>query len=181
MNATPDNPEPAKRDGTPAALDETLRLISHAPLPAGLTERVHAAMLDAAPARPARARVLAWPAASRPQAFWTGSGWMRAAAAAAIVFAVAGGGWGVYQHVERPAAKVIVMPVAPPAAGAGFSSASAIRTPQTVKGPVLVQPAATAAGKKSARKKARKTAPAQSGTAASGLTAQPVSAAAGSK
>lgn len=179
MNATPDNPPPAKRDGAPAVLDETLRLISHAPVPAGLTERVHAALLEAAPRKAAPARVLAWPVASRSPATWTGSGWMRAVAAAAIVFVVAGGGWGVYQRVERPTAKVVVMPVAQPAAGGGFSSAGAIRTPQTVTGPVLAQPAATVSGKKSARKKARKITPAQS--AAPNVMAQPFSAVAGSK
>jgi hypothetical protein len=54
------------------------------------------------------------------------------------VFVVAGGGWGVYRHgqLHQPA-KVNAAPapqVAAPAAG-GFSSAGAIRTPQTVKGP----------------------------------------------
>lgn len=181
MNATPDNPLPAKSDGAPAVVDETLRLISHVPVPAGLTERVHAALLEAAPPKPAPARVLAWPVASRRPASWTGSGWMRAVAAAAIVFVVAGGGWGVYQRVERPTAKVIVMPVVQPSTAGGFSSAGAIRTPQTVTGPVLVQPAATLAGKKSARKKARKITPAQSIAPAPSVTAQPVSAVAGGK
>jgi hypothetical protein len=67
--------------------------------------------------------------------------WMRGAAAAAIVFVVAGGGWGIYSRVHAPVpAKAIVMPphvgVAP-----GFSSAGAMRTPQTLKGPVVARPA----------------------------------------
>jgi hypothetical protein len=126
MNPNPYNSNPsasAQETG-----EETLRLIASLPAPAGLEDRVHAA-LDAAPAR---GRVLAWPAALRPQ-----SGWMRTAAAAAIVFVIAGGGWGVYSRVEQgQPAKVIVMP--PRIAGPGaFSSAGAMRTPQTLSGPTV--------------------------------------------
>jgi hypothetical protein len=63
---------------------------------------------------------------------------MRGAAAAAIVFVVAGGGWGIYSRVQpTPSARVIVMPVRTGVAG-GFSNAGAMRTPQTLKGPVVV-------------------------------------------
>lgn len=108
--------------------EETLRLIAGLPVPAGLEDRVHAALRAA----PRGGRVLAWPAALRPQ-----SGWMRTAAAAAIVFVIAGGGWGVYTRVEQgQPAKVIVMP--PRIAGpGGFSSAGAMRTPQTLAGPTV--------------------------------------------
>jgi hypothetical protein len=108
--------------------EETLRLIASLPAPAGLEERVHAALRAA----PRGGRVLAWPTALRPQ-----SGWMRTAAAAAIVFVIAGGGWGVYTRVEQgQPAKVIVMP--PRMAGpGGFSSAGAMRTPQTLSGPTV--------------------------------------------
>ena len=65
---------------------------------------------------------------------------MRGAAAAAVVFVVAGGGWGIYTRVQpSQPAKVIVMP---PRAGAGggFSSAGAMRTPQTLNGPLVAEP-----------------------------------------
>jgi hypothetical protein len=86
---------------------------------------------------PHTARILHWPAMLHP----TGS-WMRGAAAAAIVFVVAGGGWGIYTRVQ-PAqpARVIVMPPRVGAAG-GFSNAGAMRTPQTLNGPVVAQPVA---------------------------------------
>lgn len=111
--------------------EDTLRLIASLPAPAGLEERVQSA-LDAAPRR---GRVLAWPRTLRPE-----SGWMRSAAAAAIVFVVAGGGWGVYTRVEQnQPAKVIVMPARMPESG-GFGGAGAIRTPQTLPGPKAPEP-----------------------------------------
>jgi hypothetical protein len=123
-----------------------LRLLAKLPAPAGLEKRVQSA-LDAAPRR---GRVLAWPGTLRPN-----SGWMRGAAAAAIVFVVAGGGWGVYTRVElNQPAKVIVMPARMPAIG-GFGGAGAIRTPQTLPGPkapVKVKPEARATRTKAAKK-----------------------------
>jgi len=130
----------------PASAEETLRIVAGLPAPAGLEERVRAAMRSAHQRNlqrstdgahgGGRGRVLAWRTTLRPQ-----SSWMRAAAAAAIVFVVVGGGWGVYSRVEqsRPA-RVLVMPR--PAAP-GFSGAGAIRTPQTIPGPTVpptVQP-----------------------------------------
>ncbi len=120
--------------------EETLRLIASLPAPDGLKDRVNAALNSA----PRRGRVLAWPGPFRPE-----SGWMRTAAAAAIVFIVAGGGWGVYSRVEssragfapvaqRQPAKVIVLPPRMPVAG-GFSGAGAMRTPVTLPGPVAPQ------------------------------------------
>jgi len=112
------------------AADETLRLIAHLPPPQGLEDRVHVALLS----RPLRGRILSWPSAPRLE-----SNWMRSAAAAAIVFVVAGGGWGIYSHMQPPQAKVIVMPMHVAPQG-GFSSAGAMRTPNTLNGPVLAQP-----------------------------------------
>jgi hypothetical protein len=67
---------------------------------------------------------------------------MRTAAAAAIVFVIAGGGWGVYTRVEQnQPAKVIVMAPRVVTPG-GFSGAGAMRTPDTLPGPRLVRPAA---------------------------------------
>jgi hypothetical protein len=125
MTTSPHNSK--NRAFTPQSAEETLRIVANLPAPAGLEDRVHAALRVA----PRRGRVLAWPEGFRPQ-----SGWMRTAAAAAIVFVVAGGGWGVYTRVEqnRPA-KVLVMPRV--AAPGGFSGASAVRTPQTLTGPTV--------------------------------------------
>ena len=134
MTANPHNPNPSE------SADETLRLIANLPAPAGIEGRVHAALRDPSHRRALSAgmdhsgRVLTWPASIRPQ-----SGWMRTAAAAAIVFVVAGGGWGIYSRVQQNhPSKVIVMPrIVEPS---GFSGAGAIRTPQTLPGPVVKQP-----------------------------------------
>jgi hypothetical protein len=116
-------------DGAAAGYEATLHLVTHAPVPEGLEERVQAA-LDSIPRR---GRLLEWPLTA---------GWLRSAAAAAIVFVVAGGGWGVYRHAQlHQPAKVTATPapqVSAPTAG-GFSSAGAIRTPQTVKGPEVAE------------------------------------------
>jgi hypothetical protein len=113
--------------------EDTLRLIASLPVPEGLEDRVQAS-LDAAPRR---GRVLAWPAAFAPH-----GSWMRSAAAAAIVFVVVGGGWGVYSRVQQPrSAKVIVLPPRVAAPGS-FANAGAMRTPQTLNGPVLAHPVA---------------------------------------
>jgi hypothetical protein len=140
MNSNPHNPTtsepPSALVNSPA--EETLRLIASSQAPDGLEDRVKAAV-SAETSRDrvhGRGRVLAWPRAIRPE-----SSWMRTAAAAAIVFVIAGGGWGVYTRVERSQTpKVIVMPARIPAAG-GFSGAGAIRTPLTLPGPAAPQPA----------------------------------------
>jgi len=129
MNTNPHNPTTSESASSPA--EETLRLIASLPAPEDLEDHVHAALRAA----PRRGLVLAWPRAIRPE-----SSWMRTAAAAAIVFVVAGGGWGVYTRVEQnQPAKVIVMPPRMPIAG-GFSGAGAMRTPQTLPGPAAPQP-----------------------------------------
>ncbi len=135
MNATSRNtPLHGFVSGTVAETGEdTLRLIALLPAPLGLEDRLQAGLRAA----PRAGRVLAWPAALRP-----GSDWMRSAAAATIVFAVVGGGWGVYTRVQpAPQAKVIQMPARATAPG-GFSPAGAVRTPTTFHGPVVTQPAA---------------------------------------
>lgn len=111
-----------------ADFEQTLRFMARVPLPEGLTERLQAAVRNP----PQAGRVLAWP---RRRALE--SGWVRAAAAAAIVFVVAGGGWGVYSRVQPAGPEKGA--IAPPRAVApvGFSSAGAVRTPQTLNGPVL--------------------------------------------
>lgn len=122
-------------------VEETLRLIAGLPAPEGLEDRVHAALRKA----PRTAKLLGWPAGLAPARTW-----MRGAAAAAIVFVVVGGGWGVYSRVQpAQAPKVIAMPRV--SAGGGFSSAGAMRTPQTLNRPVLVQPAPKPADKQAIR------------------------------
>jgi len=133
MNSNPHNPKiSASAPGTTyGSGDETLRLIASLPAPAGLEGRVHRALH----VRSGQARVLGWPKRLNPQ-----TGWMRSAAAAAIVFVVVGGGWGVYTRVaHNQPARIIVMPARMPAAG-GFSSLGAMRTPQTLPGPVITHP-----------------------------------------
>jgi len=65
----------------------------------------------------------------------------RGAAAAAIVFLVAGGGWRIYSHVQPvPAAGIVAMPSAAAPTGTPFSNANATHRPDTVVGPVLTHP-----------------------------------------
>jgi hypothetical protein len=136
--------------------EATLRLIAGLPAPQGLEERVRAGLA----ARAQRGRILAWPAMLRIE-----NGWIRAAAAAAIVFVVVGGGWGVYSRIQRPQPpRVIVLAPRGPVQG-GFSSAGAVRTPQTLNGPVVTHPATAqpAEGKapaQGAQKPARRARPA---------------------
>ena len=109
--------------------EETLRMIASLPAPEGLEDRVKARLHSS----PRGARVVAWPFASADH-------WMRAAAAAAIVTVIAGGGWGVYSHIQvapLPAAMVEQQNVN----GEGhFSTAGAKHVPQTLDGPVVTSP-----------------------------------------
>jgi hypothetical protein len=136
MSPSTHNPnQPPSGSGADHAgtVDATLRLVATLPAPSGLEDRIHSALRSAHARRPGR--VLAWPSAHR-----SSRSWMRTAAAAAIAFVIAGGGWGVYSHVQpaHPAGAMIAP--AQPAAG-GFSAAGAIRTPQTLNGPVVAHPA----------------------------------------
>ncbi len=161
MTSIPHEPSATASASSPA--EETLRLIAKLPAPMGLEERVQTA-LDAAPRR---GRVLAWPRTLRPE-----SSWMRGAAAAAIVFVVAGGGWGVYTRVEQSQpAKVIVMPARMPG---GFGGAGAIRTPQTLPGPkapIKVSPETSPAQPKAAKKPVAIAKPASGGASQPDKTA----------
>jgi hypothetical protein len=118
-----------------SAAEETLRLIASLPAPEGLEKRIEAGLRVA----PRKARILPWPALRLDNA------WVRAAAAAAIVFVVIGGGWGVVSLVQpsQPVRVIAVPPAAPHGtAPGGFSNAGAMRTPQTLDHPVVAQPAA---------------------------------------
>ncbi|MGA2569812.1 MAG: hypothetical protein ABSF23_04770 [Terracidiphilus sp.] len=157
MNSTPHNSIDSGSALGPG--EETLRLIAGLPAPAGLEDRVHAALRAA----PRRGRLLAWPTRTRSITVFQ-SNWMRSAAAAAIVFVVAGGGWGVYKHVEQTEpAKVVAMPARVPGAG-GLSSAGAVRTPETIPGPAVNRPSkAGPVQAKHAKKPAARTTPAAKG------------------
>jgi hypothetical protein len=117
--------------------EETLHLIARLPAPAGLEGRIHHSLRTAPRAMSHEGRMLAWPLpASMGGA--AGREWMRAAAAAAIAFVIAGGGWGVYSRVEpRPAGPLMLTPHAAPG---GFAGANAVRTPDTINGPVVNSP-----------------------------------------
>lgn len=134
MSSNPHNPITSVPRSDSA--EETLRLVASLPAPAGLEERVHEALHS----HPRSGRVLTWPARFRAR-IALDNDWVRATAAAAIVFVVVGGGWGVYSRVElNHPAKVFVLPSQMPASG-GFSGAGAIRTPQTLPGPTVKPPA----------------------------------------
>jgi hypothetical protein len=154
--------------------EETLRLIAHLPAPEGLAERVEAGVLARRHSAGRGGRILHWPAA-----FGAGSEWMRSAAAAAIVFVVVGGGWGVYTRVQKnQPARVIMMPRV--AAPGGFSGAGATRTPNTLNGPVLANPLTAKPGqdKASARSGLKPVKRAHPSASSKAAGAQPAAAAA---
>lgn len=137
-----------------ASLDETLRLIAKLPAPAGLEDRVltgvragvRAGMLAGSKAESHFGRLLVWPASFSPQRDLM-QGAMRAAAAAAIVCVVLGGGWGIHARFQSaPLPTAITQPQVNPArqaAPGGFSSAGAMHTPVTLNGPLVAQPTIT--------------------------------------
>jgi hypothetical protein len=127
-------------EGTPSPAEETLRLIARLSPPEGLEERVQVG-LRAKGTVPVRARIFQWPVALRLDNAWMQSSLMRSAAAAAIVAVVIGGGWGVISRVQpaQPARAIAIPPRA--STQNGFSSAGAMRTPQTLNGPIVEPPA----------------------------------------
>jgi hypothetical protein len=127
--------------------DATLRLVAALPAPEGLEKRVIAGVRSA----PRSGRIISWPRLLNPM-----ENWLRSAAAAAIVFVVIGGGWGVYSHVQTMNATAA--PLSTGAAGA-FSNAGAVRVPQTVPAPVVLQPAVQPAVAEPAKKLPNKAAP----------------------
>ena len=171
MNPSPRNPftpDSVSAYG-PGTAEATLRLIAKVPAPEGREDRIQASLAAAS----RTARVLLWPVALRPD-----HSWMRAAAAAAIVFVVVGGGWGVYSRVQpgmQAGGRVVPIRVASPASG--FSSAGAMRTPQTLNGPIAPAPAVvTQAGSgavKAQRKPGQKPAGSGKTVATSNAAAQP--------
>jgi hypothetical protein len=112
--------------------EETLRLIATLPAPEGLADRVQA-RLSAAPRQPFLINLAGLNG-------WMRSPMLRGCAAAAIVLAVAGGGWGIYSRVQPASSAKITEAPARVGPNGGFSNAGAIRTPDTLNGPVLAHP-----------------------------------------
>ena len=138
MNSPTQNTFASNRTSGAGAAEETLRIIATLPTPEGLEDRVMKALHDAR----RTANVLPWP--SEVRGGWMRSAMARGAAAAAIVFVVGGGSWGVYSRVHpTQTPRIIAMPRV--AAPGGFSNAGAMRTPQTLDGPTLVHPVTPAA------------------------------------
>lgn len=134
MNSNPHNPMNGTENTNSG--EETLRLIASVPAPEGLEDRVHKALRAA----PRTGRVLAWPAGMRSRNPLRSNS-IRTAAAAAIVFVVVGGGWGIYSRVQLVQnGRVVVMPARMTNTG-GFSGAGAIRTPETLPGPKISEQA----------------------------------------
>ena len=133
MNPSSQNTFGSKTDS--GEFENTLRLIASLPAPAGLEERVEIGLRAASRTDAGKARILTWPVALRLE-----NAWMRSAAAAAIVAVVIGGGWGVYSRVQPGQPDKLVAPLRAVPPG-GFSSAGAMRTPQTLNGPVVAKPA----------------------------------------
>jgi hypothetical protein len=133
----------------PGSYEETLRLIARISAPEGLEERVQEGLRAATGTASGRARILRWPVALRLENVWM-QNLARTAAAAAIVAVVVGGGWSVCSRFQptQPSSAIAV-----PQRGAGqtgqpgqpgqggFSSAGAMRTPQTLNGPIVAAPA----------------------------------------
>jgi hypothetical protein len=126
-------------EGTPSPAEETLRLLARLSPPEGLEERVQAG-LRAKGTVPGWARILQWPVALRLDNAWMQSSLARIAAAAAIAAVVVGGGWGVISRVQpaQPARAIAIPPRV--SSQGGFSSAGAMRTPQTLNGPIVEVP-----------------------------------------
>lgn len=109
--------------------EATLRLLASLPAPEGLEARVRSALKT----KSSVGKVIAWPVPVSPA-----RGWLRGAAAAAIVGVIAGGSWGVYSRVQPGTAPHLVE--VPRAVGSGgFSNAGAMRTPQTLVAPATSQ------------------------------------------
>lgn len=130
---------PTRNPGV-ADVEAALRCIAGVPAPAGLEARIKSTL----EATPHAGKVLSWPAAAFSSG-WVARPLLRGAAAAAVVLVVAGGGWGIFRTVQparTPSA--VVMPPRLAAPG-GFSSAGAMRTPQTLIAPMVSQPVAAGA------------------------------------
>ena len=129
--------------------EELLRRIAALPAPSGLEERIQARLAVAPLPAPRRSFLSGW--LGIWEFDWMQSGALRAAAAVAIAAVVLGGGWGVARQAAPTAMQGSTRPGLPvqlsaPPAG-GFSTAGAVRVPQTLDRPVveIAKPKAAAA------------------------------------
>ena len=113
------------------SVENTLRVIAKLPVPQGLEDRVKAELQSQR-----SARVLRWPVWRSADGMLYANA-LRGAAAAAIVCVVAGGGWQIYAHVQGPPTAQALPAAVPARIGNGFSSAGAMRTPDSPDGAVL--------------------------------------------
>ena len=128
--------------GSSGDFEETLRLIARVSAPEGLEERVQTGLRKAKSTSSGKARILAWPVALRLDSAWSQSNLARTAAAAAIVAVVVGGGWRISSRFQ-PAQPSSANAVPAHSTNQGsFSSAGAMRTPQTLNGPIVTATAA---------------------------------------
>jgi hypothetical protein len=126
----------------------TLRMIARLSVPDGLEDRVQAGLRTVSP----KARILRWPEALRLDTTWMqNQAWMqnlaRVAAAAAIAALVIGGSWSISSRFQPSQPTSAVATPLRGASQGGFSSAGAMRTPQTLNGPIVTHPALTATQK----------------------------------
>jgi len=115
------------------AAEEVLRRIATLPAPEGLEERVQARLKEVLRSTPRRSAWRLW----MEESLFLYSAPLRAAAAIAIAAVVLGGGWMVARHTTPAESANSIKPA--PATG-GFSTAGAIRVPQTLQGPEVNPP-----------------------------------------
>jgi hypothetical protein len=124
--------------------EKTLRLLAMLPAPEGIADRVKSRLHAA----PRKTGVISWPMTASGTR-WTQLAALRAAAAAAIVLAVAGGAWEVYAHIRiAPEPAAVATPQRVDAGRGGLSAAGAVRKPKTLDGPVVAVPATSDADKR---------------------------------
>jgi hypothetical protein len=110
----------------------TLHLLTQVEPPKGLAERVQSRLEDEPRRRTHRGLLHLFD----PLTPW--GNWMRGLAAAAIVAILAGGCWEVFSRSHAPAVTPSASLAAPSTTttGNGFTSAGAVRKPQTLDGPL---------------------------------------------
>jgi hypothetical protein len=137
-----------------ADAESTLRLIAQLPAPQGLEDRIRITLADAYRRKPGR--LFFWPVSGA-----AGNAWLRSAAAAAIALVIVGGGWSISVRMQPWQRRHISVAPSQISAPGGFSGAGAIRTPQTLNGPVLAHPVKTQdeQSKRSKKEGTKKSAP----------------------
>lgn len=136
MNFSTHNENDLERNAGVIDAERSLRLIASLPAPVGIEDRLKSGLRGT----PNQTGVIAWPLSSPNRVGWAQVSYLRAAAAAAIVFVVAGVGWEVHARfgpAPAPAAEAVPQRID---GGSGLSPAGAKRTPKTVEGPRIAVP-----------------------------------------